>query len=101
MKIEHMIKNETIEIKPYSDLYYYEAQELSEYIMQNAKGIRKMIIDLEDVCYCSSAGIRTLMQAEMDMSKLDGLVLYNVNDSLMKTFKLTGLDSVFNIVNDL
>ncbi len=100
MKIEHMTKNDTMEIKPYGNIYYYEAEELSEFIRQNSKGIRKMFMNLEEVFYCSSAGIRTLMEAEIDMSKLDGLVLYNVNDSLMKVFKLTGLDSIFNIMND-
>lgn len=97
MKIEHVVSNNTIEIKPCGDLNYYAADELSEFIRVHAKGINKMIIDLEEVNYCSSAGIRTLMEAEIKMEKLGGLILYNVNDMIMNVFKITGLDTEFTI----
>lgn len=95
--MEHEIKEHIITIKPYGPLMYSNAKELSEYIDRNSKGMKKMIIDLGDVEYSSSAGIRTLMEAELKMEKLDGLVLCNVNDSIIKVFKMTGLDSVFTI----
>lgn len=97
MKIEHFEKDGIIEIKPYGVLSYHGAAELSEFIKNNSKGIKKMIIDLAEVDYSSSAGIRTLMEAELNMHKLGGLELYNVNDTIMNVFKMTGLDSIFNI----
>lgn len=97
MRIEHFIKDNIIEIKPYGPLSYHGAVELADFIRNNSKGIRKMIIDLAEVDYSSSAGIRTLMEAELNMSKLDGLELYNVNEAIINVFKMTGLDSIFTI----
>lgn len=97
MNIEHSKKEDTIEIKPCGPLSYNGAAELSEYIRDHSRGIRKMVIDMKEVDYCSSAGIRALMEIEIYMSKLEGLILYNVNDSIMNVFRMTGIDSIFTI----
>lgn len=97
MKIEHLKKDDILQIKPCGELSYHNAGELAEFIANNSKGVKKMIIDLAEVDYSSSAGIRTLMEAEINMHKLGGLELHNVNETVMNVFKMTGLDSIFTV----
>lgn len=97
MIIEHSKIEDILKIKPLGALSYRAAVDLSEFIRDNTKGIRRIVIDMSEVDYCSSAGIRTILELEINMSKLGGLELCNVNDAIMNVFKMTGLDNIFTI----
>ena len=65
-------------------------------------GIERIIVDLSDTTFIDSSSLGVLIGAQRRL-KLDGgqLAVVCDNDSIMKTFKITGLDSVFTLVTSL
>lgn len=73
------------------------APELDKVFNENADSCNRMIFDMTDVDYISSAGIRCLVSAHRKMAGKDGLVLKNLNNSVLSILKMTGLDKKLNI----
>ena len=55
-------------------------------------------MDLKDLEYTSSAGLRVLMGAAQVMAKQGEMTVTNVQDEVMKIFKLTHFTDIFRIV---
>ncbi len=66
-------------------------------IRQNLKGIENLIIDLKDLEYISSAGLRVLLAAQKVMNRQGEMVVRNVNDVVMDVFEVTGFIDILNI----
>ena len=62
------------------------------------ESIKKLVIDLEDVNYVSSAGLRVFLSAHKMMSKLDGLEIAHANDDIKEIFEVTGFSDILTIV---
>ena len=58
------------------------APELEKYALDHMEGITEMALDLADVEYVSSAGLRALLQIHKDMSKQGKLKLLNINTAV-------------------
>lgn len=57
--------------------------------------IQKLIIDMKDIEYISSAGLRVMVVAQGIMDDKEGLlVLRNVNSIVMEVFELTGFSNM-------
>ena len=56
-------------------------------IIDNAKSL---VIDMKNLEYISSAGLRVLLTAHKALSKKEGLKLINVPKTVMKVFEITG-----------
>ncbi|MCR5118016.1 MAG: STAS domain-containing protein [Lachnospiraceae bacterium] len=67
-------------------------------VSANDPAIKTVYIDLNNVEYISSAGLRVFLSMHRYMEEREGkLILKNVNDEVMGTLKLTGFDKVLNI----
>lgn len=66
-------------------------------IRQNLKGIENLVIDLKDLEYISSAGLRVLLSAQKVMNRQGEMVVRNVNDVVMDVFEVTGFSDILNI----
>lgn len=66
-------------------------------IRQNLKGIENLVIDLKDLEYISSAGLRVLLAAQKVMNRQGDMVVRNVNDVVMDVFEVTGFIDILNI----
>ena len=66
-------------------------------IRQNLKGIENLVIDLKDLEYISSAGLRVLLSAQKVMNRQGDMVVRNVNDVVMDVFEVTGFIDILNI----
>lgn len=73
------------------------APELDKVFQENADVSDKMIFDMTEVDYISSAGIRTLVSAHRKMSGKGGLVLKNLSSSVFSILQMTGLDKKLTI----
>lgn len=62
--------------------------------------IKELILDLEDLEYLSSAGLRVLLVAQKKMNQQGSMVVKNVNDVIMEVFEITGFSDILTIVND-
>lgn len=63
----------------------------------NAADCDKMIFDLKDVDYISSAGLRAIVFAHREMEKKGGLVLRGLNKNIETIINMTGFNNVLNI----
>ena len=72
------------------------APELEKQI-QSLTEINSLSIDLKDLEYISSAGLRVLLSAHKAFEKKDGLVIQNVQESVLEVFDVTGFKDILNI----
>ena len=56
-----------------------------------------LILDITDVEYISSAGLRVLLSAHKTMSKKSGMKLRNVSEDIMEIFEVTGFADILSI----
>lgn len=60
--------------------------------------ILKLVFDVENLEYLSSAGLRILLDAYKKMKKREGtMIIRNVNDEVMQVFKITGFSDFLTI----
>ncbi len=60
-------------------------------------GVEKLIIDMKDLEYVSSAGLRVLLQAHRIMSARGGMTIINANGYILDVFEATGFNEIFTI----
>ena len=54
-------------------------------------------LDLADLEYISSAGLRVLLTAQKIMSRKDGMEIRNPNELVMEVFDVTGFTDILDI----
>ena len=66
------------------------------------EGRTHVIVDLTETTFIDSSSLGVLIGAHRRLRRLEGrLVIVCSNDSIVKTFRITGLDGVFTIVAGL
>ena len=67
------------------------APELEKLIMPELSGVSKVVIDMKEVKYVSSASLRLLLTIQQEMEAAEGeLVLTDVNPYILEVFEMTG-----------
>ena len=66
----------------------------SEYKKLDEKNI---VLDLKDLNYISSAGLRVLLTMQKEMNKKGTLEIINVCDDVLDIFEVTGFNDILNI----
>jgi anti-sigma B factor antagonist len=66
------------------------------------EGRTHVVVDLTETTFIDSSSLGVLIGAHRRLRRLDGrLVVVCSNDAIVKTFRITGLDGVFTIVERL
>ena len=73
------------------------APELEQWFYKEVEGVKKLVLDLSEVEYLSSAGLRVILGAYKVMEKRDGLLIRSPSPEVMEVLVLTGLANVFDI----
>ncbi|MBR0282369.1 MAG: STAS domain-containing protein [Oscillibacter sp.] len=60
-------------------------------------GVKNLAIDLKELDYVSSAGLRVLLSTRKIMDRQGDMVVRNANEAVMEVFKVTGFTSLLNI----
>lgn len=72
--------------------------ELEKKLEPELKSIDKLTIDMQNLTYISSAGLRVLVSALQTLDARGGtMTILNASDDIKKVFSLTGLLKVFDI----
>ncbi len=74
------------------------APELLEFLKAEMPNAEELVLDLMDVEYISSAGLRVILFAQKTMNAQGSMVLTNVNNDIMETFELTGFTDILTII---
>ena len=74
------------------------APQLDKDLKESLGAVKTLDIDLGEVEYISSAGLRVLLGLYKTMSAQQGtMVLRNLQEDVFEIFKVTGFDSIFTI----
>ena len=73
------------------------APELDETLKGSLEGVTDLTLDLAELEYLSSAGLRVLLSAQKRMSKQGTMTVKNVNETIMEIFEITGFAEILTI----
>lgn len=73
------------------------APKLEEELRPEFPGIKKLIFDLTDLTYISSAGLRVLLSSQKIMNKQGEMIVRGANEDVMDIFEITGFTDILNI----
>lgn len=90
-------ENGTLTIALEGRLDTVTAPDLEAEISSSIDEVENLKFDMEALEYISSAGLRVLLSAQKNMAKKGTMVLYNVNDTVMEIFDVTGFADILTI----
>ena len=73
------------------------APELESALKEALDGVTELELDLKELAYISSAGLRVLLSAQKVMNKQGSMVILNANSDLMEIFEVTGFTDILTI----
>ncbi len=65
--------------------------------LKSLDGVEKLVFDLKELEYISSAGLRVLLSAQKVMNKQGSMVIKNVNETINEIFEVTGFVDILTI----
>lgn len=72
--------------------------EIETRILGRLDGATSLLIDLSELEYISSAGLRTLLTIQKVFAPQGEMKLMNIKEKIMDIFEITGFTAVLNIV---
>ena len=73
------------------------APALDKTINEELGDVKNLILDLKDLEYISSAGLRVLLGAQKKMQKVGSMQVTNVREEVMEVFEMTGFADILTI----
>lgn len=73
------------------------APQLESEIQESIEGVRKLILNFEELVYVSSAGLRVILAAQKQMNRQGSMIIRNVNSTVMEVFEITGFEDILTI----
>ena len=74
------------------------APELEKELKTSLDGVTALTIDMTELEYISSAGLRVLLSAQKVMNKQGSMVVCNVQEDIQEIFEVTGFVDILTIV---
>ena len=60
-------------------------------------GVKQLTLDLQQLAYLSSVGLRVILGAQKRMNKQGQMVVRHVNETIMEVFEVTGFVDILTI----
>lgn len=84
-------------IKPIGKIDVSLAPEMEKEVNAEIDNITYLTIDLSEVNYISSIGLRAFLSFQKKLQSKDKMVITNVKPDVLEIFKMVGFDKVLNI----
>ncbi len=98
MNAELQKNGTTLTVKPEGRMDTLTSPELESQIKAQMDGMTEIIIDLENVEYVSSGGLRVLLSLTQDMEEKDGVLkVIHVNSYIMEIFEISRFINLLTI----
>ena len=73
------------------------APQMEAELKKDMEEVTRLILDMRELEYLSSAGLRVILKAQKMMGKRGGMVVRHVNETIMEVFELTGFSDILTI----
>ena len=73
------------------------APALDKTINEDMGEVKNLVLDLTDMEYISSAGLRVLLAAQKKMQKIGSMKVTGVREEVMEVFDMTGFTDILTI----
>lgn len=100
LNIKKSLVNESLVLELEGRLDTNTAPQLEAEIKNNLEGVTDLTIDMKQLEYISSAGLRVLLSAQKLMNKQGEMKIAHVSDMVMEIFDVTGFADILCIVKD-
>lgn len=97
MAINAVVKDGVCSIKLTGKIDASYLLDVQDELFDKALVSTKIILDMSQVEYISSAGLRMLLSTHKTMAKKDGLVILNPSEGVMQILNITGFNKVLTI----
>lgn len=97
MEIIKNTNGETLTLNIVGRLDTTTAPELENELKASLEGVNDLVLDLVDLDYISSAGLRVLLAAQKIMNKQGSMVIVNAKPEIMEVFEITGFTDILTI----
>lgn len=89
--------NETVTVTLSGRLDSTTAPELENALDACLKDAKEFVLDMKELEYISSAGLRVILKAQKTMNTQGSMKLINVCDDIMEVFDITGFADILTI----
>ena len=97
MEIDIERKDGTTTISPKGNVDYVTAPELDEAVEKESMTADSLVFDMSYVSYISSAGLRSILNADELMEDKGGIKLVNVNKEVRSVLDMTNFSGMIRI----
>ena len=73
------------------------APQLESELKTSVGGVEELVLDLKDLAYMSSAGLRVLLAAQKVINRQGSMKVVNVNETIAEIFEITGFNEILTI----
>ncbi|MBP5216282.1 MAG: STAS domain-containing protein [Bacilli bacterium] len=98
MEIKPIRNDKELTIVLSGELNSATAPQFESFIGESLHDVESLIIDLEQVSYLSSAGLRVLLIAKKVLGKNGKMILKNAQPDVKDVFEITGFSNVLDIL---
>ena len=99
MTITEERNNNLVTLKIEGRLDTTTAPTLEKIIGEIIDSVTELILDMNQLTYVSSAGLRVLLSTQKQMNKIGTMKLIGVCEEVMEVFEMTGFSDILNIEN--
>ena len=97
MTIEKKVDGTQMELLIEGRLDTTTSPQLEAELKRSIGGVEALLIDMADLAYVSSAGLRVLLSAQKVMNRQGSMTIRNVSPEIMEIFEVTGFVDILNI----
>lgn len=97
MEIKTARNESTLTVAPVGRVDTTTAPELEAKIAASLDGVTHFILELSEVSYISSAGLRVILSAQKQMNKQGSMEVTGVNADIREIFEITGFIDILTV----
>lgn len=97
MELEKKYEGTKLTIALKGKLDSESAPRLNAELAASLGGITELLLDMTELSYISSAGLRTLLSVQQQMNRQGRMEIMGVRDSIRDVFRITGFSELLSV----
>lgn len=97
MIITKTLEDKKLTVKLEGRLDTSTAPQLDAELNGNLDGVTELVLDMTDLVYLSSAGLRSILAAQKRMNRQGSMTVRGVCPAIMEVFEMTGFVDILTI----